>query len=179
MKKIFLAIAILFSLTSNAQVTKATLTASGLTCSMCSKSIYEALKKVNTVESIKANISESSYSIVFKKDVPVDLDDLKKAVEGAGFFVAKLKVSVNFNNAEIKNDAHIMAGGLNFHFLNVQDQTLSGEKVLTVLDKNFVTAKEFKKYESYTKMKCLETGVMAEFGADKSSIGTRIYHVTI
>lgn len=179
MKKIFLAIAILFSISSYAQATKATLTASGLTCSMCSKSIYEALKKVNTVESIKANISESSYSIVFKKDAPVNLDELKKAVEDAGFFVAKLKVSVNFDNAEIKNDSHVLAGGLNFHFLNVQDQTLNGEKVLTVLDKNFVSAKEFKKYEGYTKMKCLETGVMEDSSADKSLVGTRVYHVTI
>ncbi|HRI22648.1 MAG TPA: heavy-metal-associated domain-containing protein [Panacibacter sp.] len=179
MKKILWIVAILFSLGANAQVTKATLTASGLTCSMCSKSIYEALKKVKTVESIKANIKESSYSIIFKKDAEISFDELKKAVEGAGFFVAQLKVVVNFDNTEIKNDTHILAGGLNFHFLNVQDQTLRGEKVLTVLDKNFVTSKEFKKYSEYTKMKCMETGVMEACCTDKGAAGNRVYHVTI
>lgn len=179
MKNIFFAIAILFSLSSHAQISKATLTASGLTCSMCSKSIYEALKKVNTIESIKANISQSSYSIVFKKDVVVSLDELKNAVEGAGFFVAKLQVTINFDGVEIKNDEHVESAGLNLHFLNVKEQKLSGEKELTILDKNFVTAKQFKKYTEYTKMKCLETGVMEACCTDKGTAGTRIYHVTI
>ena len=174
-----MAVAILISLSSYAQVTKATLTASGLTCSMCSKSIYEALKKVSTVESIKANISKSSYSIVFKKDAAVSFDELKNAVEGAGFFVAKLQATVNFDSVEIKNDTHIINGGINFHFLNVQEQTLSGEKVLTVLDKSFVTGKEFKKYSGYTQMKCMETGVMEACCTDKAASGSRVYHVTI
>ena len=52
MKKIFVVVAILFCVSSYAQVTNATLTASGLTCSMCSKAIYEALKKVNTIEQV-------------------------------------------------------------------------------------------------------------------------------
>ncbi len=180
MKNIFLVVVLLFSLASlQAQVSKATLTASGLTCSMCSKAIYEALKKVNTIETIKANISQSSYSIVFKKDAAVSLDELKNAVEGAGFFVAKLQVTVNFDGVEIKNDEHVESAGLNLHFLNVKEQKLSGEKELTILDKNFVTAKQFKKYTEYTKMKCLETGIMEACCTDKSTAGTRIYHVTI
>lgn len=179
MKKIFVVVAILFSVSSFAQVTKATLTASGLTCSMCSKAIYEALKKVNTIESIKANISKSNYNIVFKKDAVVSFDELKNAVEGAGFFVAKLEVAINFDSVEVKNDTHITASGLNLHFLNVKDQVLTGEKVITVLDKDFETAKEFKKITQYTTMKCLETGVMGACCNDKLTAGERVYHVTI
>lgn len=166
-------------MSSYAQVTKATLTASGLTCSMCSKAVYEALKKVNSIESIKANISKSNYSIVFKKDADVSFDELKNAVEGAGFFVAKLQVTVNFDSIEVKNDTHVAASGINLHFLNIQDQVLSGEKVLTLLDKNFETAKEFKKISQFTTMKCLETGIMAACCTDKGNTGDRVYHVTI
>lgn len=170
---------VLGSIMAHAQITNAKLVASGLTCSMCSKSIYEALQKVNGIESVKANIRESSYSIVFKKDGAASPDDLKKAVEDAGFSVARLQVTVNFENAVIKNDEHISIAGINLHFLNVQPQVLTGEKVLTVLDKNFEPAKEYKKYAHYTNMKCFTTGVMESCCESKSAPGMRIYHVTI
>ncbi|QEC69907.1 heavy-metal-associated domain-containing protein [Panacibacter ginsenosidivorans] len=180
MKKLVTAFVLLIaSLITNAQITKAKLVASGLTCSMCSKAIYEALQKVNTIENVKANIKESSYNIVFKKDVTVSPDDVKKAVEDAGFSVAKLQVTVSFDNVEIKNDGHVKVGGINLHFLNVQPQTLNGEKVLTVLDKNFESAKDFKKYAGYTTMKCFATGVMESCCSDSGKAGERIYHVTI
>ena len=172
MKKILIAAIMVFGLhAAQAQVSKATLTASGLTCSMCSKAIYTALIKVNTIESIKANIKESSYNIVFKKDVAVSFDDIRNAVEGAGFSVAKLQATVNFDNAAVKNDAHVTVGGLNLHFLNVPEETLNGEKLLTLVDKNFVPEKEYKKYSQYTAMKCFTTGM--------DDAGKRIYHVTI
>jgi len=170
---------VLATVFANAQVTKAKLTASGLTCSMCSKAIYEALQKVSTIESVKANIKESSYSIVFKKDAAVNPDEIKKVVEDAGFFVARLELTMNFDNVEIKNDEHVFADGLNLHFLNVQPQTLSGEKVVTLLDKNFESAKEYKKYAQYTTMKCFTTGVMEDCCNNKNVAGKRIYHVTI
>jgi copper chaperone CopZ len=180
MKKLVIVFAFVFgSIITNAQITKAKLVASGLTCSMCSKSIYEALQKVNGVETVKANIKESSYSIAFKKDMAFGPDDLKKAVEDAGFSVARLQVTMSFDNAEIKNDKHISVAGINLHFLNVQPQTLTGEKVLTILDKNFESSKEFKKYAQCTTMKCFTTGVMESCCTDKGVSGGRIYHVTI
>jgi copper chaperone CopZ len=181
MKKMLMAfILLLGTIVTNAQVAKAKLVASGLTCSMCSKSIYEALKKVSSVETVKTNIKESSYNIVFKKDVVAAPDDIKKAVEDAGFSVAKLQITLSFDNVEIKNDEHISIAGLNLHFLNVQPQTLSGEKVLTILDKNFESAKEFKKYAEYTSMKCFITGVAEGCCTDNKVVtGARIYHVTI
>src|SRR5690349_21179107 len=69
MNKILMTIVMMMTVSSYAQISNAKLVASGLTCSMCSKAIYEALQKVNTIESVKANIKESSYDIVFKKDV--------------------------------------------------------------------------------------------------------------
>jgi copper chaperone CopZ len=179
MKKIFVIIAVLFATSGHTQITKAKLVASGLTCSMCSKAIYEALRKVNSIESVKANIKESSYNIVFKKEVTGSPDDIKKAVEDAGFSVAKLQVTISFDNVGIRNDEHIKIAGMNLHFLNVQPQTLNGEKVLTVLDKYFESSKEFKKYAGYTSMKCFATGVMESCCTDNGIAGERIYHVTI
>src|SRR6187401_816631 len=84
MKKIILVIlGLLLAISSFAQIKSATLSASGLTCSMCSKAIYKALGKVSFVKSVDADIEGSKYQITFKDGAVIVLDDLKKAVEGA------------------------------------------------------------------------------------------------
>jgi hypothetical protein len=110
----------------------------------------------------------------------VNIDAMKKAVEDAGFSVGNLKLTGNFEEVKIKNDKHVVIGNNVFHFLNVEDQTLIGEKTITVTDKNFVTAKQFKKISAATKMSCLQTGKAASCCLkDGVPADTRIYHVTI
>jgi len=181
MKHILLALLLLTGLSSFAQIERAKLQASGLTCSMCSKAVYQALKKVPFVETIKANISESSYTITFKKDAVVDFDALGKAVKDAGFSVAKLDLTANFNNVEVANDKHIQLDGKTFHFLNVNQQTLNGEKTITLVDKQFVTEKEHNRYSKFTTMKCFNTGKMDTCCEKNKAAGVtdRVYHVTI
>src|SRR5690606_16287106 len=124
MKKIILAVfAALFTVSSFAQIKSATLTASGLTCSMCSKAIFKALGKVSFVKAVDADIEGSNYNITFKDGDNIVLDDLKKAVENAGFSVAALKVTAHFPPVTIANDAHIEYGGSTYHFLGVDNQT--------------------------------------------------------
>ena len=88
MKKIFLFIAIAFSLATNAQVTKVSLQASGLTCSMCSNSINKALKTLDFVLKVDADIKTYTFEILFKPNSNVDFDMIKKKVENAGFTVS-------------------------------------------------------------------------------------------
>src|SRR5215510_9623680 len=102
MKKFFFSILITVSaLLSQAQFTKATLQASGLTCSMCSKAVKVALEKVPFVQEVKVNIKTQEYTIAFKENSKADFDELKKAVEDAGFSVASLKVTGNFSNLNV------------------------------------------------------------------------------
>jgi copper chaperone CopZ len=167
-------------LAGHAQFTKASLVASGLTCAMCTKAINNSLEELPFIQSVKADIKSSAFNIVFKSNAKVDIDRLKKAVEDAGFSVAKLKLAGNFNNVAVKNDEHVQVDGNTFHFLNVKNQTLQGEKEITLVDKNFVTAKEFKKYSVTTQMKCVQTGKAAGCCTKEGiSANTRIYHVTI
>lgn len=177
MKKFLFIAMMLVASTAFAQIKSATLTASGLTCSMCSKAIYKALVKLPTVKNVEVNIEKSSYDIQFKEGAKVIIDDVKKAVEDAGFSVASMQVTASFNNAEVYNDAHITYGGNNFHFLGVNKQKINGEKTLTIVDKNYLPAKDFKKYSKQTKMKCIETGMMGECCSKGGPTG-RIYHVT-
>jgi len=181
MKKILM-IAIMAMATafqSFSQIKQIDLQAAGLTCSICSKAVYKALAAVSFVKDVKADIKTSSYLIHLKDETTWDFDALKKAVEGAGFSVAKLAANVTFVNATIENDTHLKYNGKTFHFMNVKPQTLNGDYTITLLDKNFVTAKEFKTNKKYTTMKCYETGIMETCCSKPNKQGERIYHITL
>lgn len=181
MKKIMsLGLILLAVLSSQAQFTKASLQATGLTCAMCSNAINKALMGVPFVESVKSDIKNSAFNIIFKQGSEVKIDALRDAVEDAGFSVGSLKMTGNFNEVKIENDKHVTIGKDVFHFLNVSDQLLSGEKTITVVDKNFLTSRQFKKISSATKMSCLQTGKAAGCCTKEGvAAEARVYHVTI
>jgi copper chaperone CopZ len=177
-KQFLLAPMLVLSVCLNAQFKTASLQATGLTCAMCSNAINKALQGKPFIQSVKADIKNSSFNIVFKENADVDIDELRKAVEDAGFGIRSLKLTGNFKQLKIGNDAHVQIGDKNFHFLNVSDQVLNGEQAITIADKDFLTAKQFKKFSESTKMKCLQSG-KAGACCPGVTAGTRIYHVTI
>jgi len=147
---------------------------------MCSNAINKALQKVSYVESVRSDIKNSSFSIIFKAGAAPDIDALKDAVEDAGFSIGSLKLTGNISETKIVKDQHIRIGNENFHFLNAEGQVISGEQTITVVDKNFVTEKQFKKFSAATKMSCMKTGKAASCCVkDGIAADERIYHVTI
>lgn len=121
------------------------------------------------------------FLITYKKGAQVDFDAIRKKVEGAGFSVANMWVTANLDNLKVNDGEHVNFGGLDLHFMHLKAQTLQGEKKLRVIDKNFVSAKEFKTFSTYTSMSCYQTGTMASCCSSPNSTkaGKRIYHVTI
>lgn len=147
---------------------------------MCSKAVNNALVKVPFVATVKPNIQESTYEITLKPGAGFDPDVLSKVVSGAGFSVSGLKAVVQFNGVKIANDEHVFNNGLYMHFVNVTPQQLQGEKTITFIDKNVVSAKAFKKYAKLTTMKCYETGAMAGCCSKPAgATNNRVIHVTI
>lgn len=177
---IIIIVAALSSFTATAQITKVSLQASGLTCSMCSNAINKSLKSIDFIDKVDANIQTSTFDISFKPGTRIDLDKLKKKVQDAGFFVAKMEVNINFDNVAIASDSHVVVNGNTFHFLNTKDQTLNGSKTVRILDKGFLSAKEYKQNSKLTLMECYKTGVAGACCAkDGLTAGTRIFHVSI
>ena len=181
MKKVWLSVLmILIVALSYAQFTKATMQATGLTCAMCSNAINKALQKVPFVASVRSDIKNSAFNIVFKEDQEVNIDALKKAVEDAGFSVGSLKLTGNFQELKIEKDKYVEIGGATFHFLNVAEQVLNGEQTISVVDKNYLTTKQFKKITSGTNMSCVGTGKAGTCSMNKGlAPDTRVYHVMI
>jgi copper chaperone CopZ len=181
MRKLFLIMLSAFiGLQGSAQFSKGSLQATGLTCAMCSNAVNKALLQVPFVESVRSDIKNSSFSIVFKKDAAINIDALKDAVEDAGFSVGSLKLTGNLEPLKVANDQHVQIGTLHFHFLGIGEQSLNGETTITVVDKNFISAKQFKKYSAATKMPCMQTGKAGSCCTNEGvTPDTRIYHVTI
>ena len=159
--KIFIAIFIIFVSAAKAQFTKAELQVSGLTCSMCSKATEKSLRTLNFISDIKADLNRNVFVITFKKDIPVNLDQISKKVENAGFFVNNLKATFNFDNVKVANNT-FNYGGNTYRLVMATDKPLTGPVMVTVVDKGFAPAAVYKKYSS----------------TDKPDVG-RIYHLAI
>ncbi len=172
MKKfILLTSFVILSFIAQSQIKSVKLQASGLTCSMCSNAIFKSLKTLDFISEVKSDIQNSSFVIGFVPNGKIDFDAIEKKVSAAGFSVADFKVTLIFNNLAVKNDAHVKIGNDYFHFINVPNQVLQGEKTVQIIDKKFLSSKQFAKYNGYTKMECHKTGTMEGIG--------RIFHVTI
>lgn len=171
-KIIALTLATLFAQKSFAQFTTAELQVSGLTCSMCSKATEKSLSTLSFIESIKPDLNKNLFVITFKKGASVQLDQIKKKVENAGFSVNNLQATFDFKNVSVKDNFHYNYAGNLYHFMQVDAKTLNGPVKLTLLDKNFVPNKKYSTLAAKTALAypCFKTGKMD---------GMRVYHVTI
>lgn len=183
MKKLTIIIAgLLFFFQAKSQVQQIEVQASGLTCSMCSNAINKALKGLLFVQSIETDLNKNIFIISVKPGMNPDFDLIKKKVEDAGFSVANFWLQGRFNQVAIKNDEHITFNGMTLHFMNVKDQVLSGTQKIKLVDKNFVSGKEFKKMSGLTQMGCYASGYMQScctLSKKPDTEKTRIFHVTI
>ena len=179
-KLLFIFLVLVLGASAQAQVTNVSLQASGLTCSMCSKAVMLALQKVPFVDKVQVDIKNQRYNLTFKNSTAVDFDALAKAVEDAGFSVAKFNVVATVPDMQLQKDTHVKIGDQYFHFLNAKNQHVNGKTTFTIVDKSFVSAKDFKKQSALSTMPCVLTG-RAESCCQKDGVSgqTRVYHAII
>ncbi len=181
MKNIIItALLLLTGIAARAQFTEVHIQASGLTCAMCAKSIFKNLQTLSFAEKIETDLNTSTFVIIVKPGASVDPDQVRKKVEEAGFAVAAMQLKGKFEKTPIAGDGHLSIGGNTYHFLGEGSKELSADATLVLVDKSFVTDKDFKKYSKLTKMECYKTGMAGEC-CEKEGVApkTRIYHVTI
>ena len=162
MKNIFLLVAVFISMATKAQIMKVYLQASGLTCSMCTNAINKSLKTLDFIDKIDADVKDYTFELSFKTNSSVDFDRIKRKVEDAGFSVSSFFASIYFDNVQIKSDQPVRIGANTLVFVDLKDQALNGETRIRLLDKGFISSKEYKR-KSFS----------------KSLAGEGIYHVTL
>jgi copper chaperone CopZ len=145
MKWLFLFITTGFSFVTYAQVTKVSLQASGLTCSMCSNSVYKSLKTIGFIDKIDANIKTSTFEITFRPADHIDFDILKVKVEDAGYAVAKFVATIQCRDVKVEGNEPVRIGNVMLQFVNLKEKSLNGEKKVRIVSKGFIPSREYKK----------------------------------
>lgn len=135
---------LLFSVNTYSQMTKAEITATGLTCSMCSNAINKQLKSMTEVDSIGTDLNTNTFTVYFKKNTFLQPKVLKNAVEKAGFFVGSMVLTMKVDAQKIENNS-IKIGDGTFIFMDSKNPISGNEASYQVIDKGFVTQKEYKK----------------------------------
>ncbi len=132
-KYIYLIIALSLITLGNAQISKAEIRATGLTCSMCSNAINKQLQSLQAVENVDIDLNTNTFIVTLKKRNSVTPAVLKEKVEKAGFFVGSLVVSVDSKSLN--------------NYINIEESKIpdADNVQIQILDKGFVTDKEFKK----------------------------------
>lgn len=145
--KIFLfALSAIIAFTNvDAQISRAEIVATGLTCSMCSNAINKQLKSLTEVDSVVIDLNTNTFVVHVKKETMITPRILKEKVEKAGFFVGSMIVTMSFDNEEVADNIKIEKDGLSLVFVDTKAKTLQGETKAKIMDKGFVTQKEFKK----------------------------------
>ena len=146
LKNLLLSITLILAFSNvDAQISKAEIVATGLTCSMCSNAINKQLKSLAEVDSVVIDLNTNTFVVHIKKESNASPRILKERVEKAGFFVGSMIVSMSFENLDVTNNFKIEKDGLAMVFVETKAKTLNGESQVKIMDKGFVTQKEFKK----------------------------------
>jgi len=113
---------------------------------MCSNATYNQLRKLSFLDSIYTDVENTKFILYFNPNVPYDLRAIKSKVEDAGFSVGSLVLYMQFDNVAIENDFHYNVGEITYHFMDSKKQTLNNVALVKVIDKGFISDKEYKKY---------------------------------
>ena len=131
---LLVSIVLLASTKANAQISKAEIRATGLTCSMCSNAINKQLKSLPEVVNVETDLNTNTFTVTLKEGNTLSPKVFKDKVEKAGFFIGSLILTTK--SETIKQGAYVLVNKASSNNTEVQIQ---------VLDKGYVTEKEFKK----------------------------------
>jgi copper chaperone CopZ len=145
MKKIMLTlICLIFSQLLLAKVTSVQIGINGLTCSMCSRSVEMALKKLDFIEGIKMDLKQTQATITFKSNQPINFKKLAKAVKDAGFSVRLLRV--NFDELPSIKNSTFAIGTNNITLVNTNNDKINPSIILLGYD--YMDKKQLKVWQT-------------------------------
>ncbi len=130
---------VLISQTALAQLAKVEIQATGLTCSMCSNAINKQLKSLTDIASVATDLNTNTFVVQLKPNNNLSPRTFKESVEKAGFFIGTMVVQLNSSVLNATSNRYIA----------LEDKTAvkNQEIRIQILNKGYVTQKEYKKLE--------------------------------
>lgn len=132
---------------SFAQISKVEIVATGLTCSMCSKSIYQQLKTISDVKDVETDLNTNTFSVTLTANNTITPRLLKDKVEKAGFFVGSMIVTLPFKNLVLEHGLTTSTQGMKLIFISPKVKLINNQTRVKILNEGFVSKKEYKKIE--------------------------------
>jgi copper chaperone CopZ len=127
-------IVLIASTKATAQISKAEIRATGLTCSMCSNAINKQLKSLPEVVDVETDLNTNTFTVKLKEGNTLSPKVFKDRVEKAGFFIGTLILTTKLET--IKQSTYVLINNVSNSIKEVKFQ---------VMDKGYVTEREFKK----------------------------------
>lgn len=144
--KRFIALVMLLGITSSyAQISKAEIIATGLTCSMCSNAINKQLKAMPEVEKVMIDLNNNTFVVNLKNNSLVTPQMLKSNIEKTGFFVGSMILTMDANNVAPKDNSSFKNASGTYVFVGSDEKAANEKLRMKVLNSGFVTKKEYKK----------------------------------
>lgn len=131
---VLVSIVLIASSKVTAQISKAEIRATGLTCSMCSNAINKQLKSLPEVVDVETDLNTNTFTVKLKEGNTLSPKVFKDRVEKAGFFIGTLILTTKLET--INQSTYVLIN-------NVSNS--SKEVKFQVMDKGYVTEREFKK----------------------------------
>lgn len=147
----------LITVSSYAQITWVQMGVNGLTCSQCTRSVEMSIRKLDFVEDVQMNLENTEGKVTFKPNAKVNVEEVAKAVEQAGFSVRYLKAGVVFSNVQVSTNFCYSFENNFYQFIKIQDQLLKGETAVIFVGKHYMPGAEQKKFKSEMKPNCKST----------------------
>lgn len=143
-KRLIVLVMLLGMMNSYAQISKAEIIATGLTCSMCSNAINKQLKAMPEVEKVMIDLNTNTFVVNIKKNSVITPQQLKANIEKTGFFVGSMILTMDVANLQPKNNISFKNESGTYVFVDANEKAAGGTLRLKVLNSGFVTKKEYK-----------------------------------
>lgn len=140
MKYLLFFIFFLLNTKAKAQIQSIDVSASGLTCSMCSKAIFKSLSQLDFVSDVKVDLEKSIYTLTFKSPEQVKIEDIRDAVYDAGFAIETMQMTANFPSSKAINNEVVLLLGYQFKWKLTGEKNIKNPQKVKFLNKDLLPA---------------------------------------
>lgn len=109
---------------------------------MCSRSVEMSLLRLDFVDRVVMSLETTEGRVFFKPDMPVDLNEVARAVVNAGFSVRFVRLQLTFEDIPVASDGSFTFQGQTFQWLDFE-KTADDSFALKLIGENFLPKKEF------------------------------------
>ncbi|HEX8546420.1 MAG TPA: heavy metal-associated domain-containing protein [Cytophagaceae bacterium] len=119
----------------------------GLTCSMCSNSIYKLLQKVDGVKEVRIDLNENIAEVFYKAEISPNYKELSQKIFDAGFSVRYMKANIEFMEDMAKFGNSYIVNGTKYVYIGNEEKIMRGPVLISLVGKGLMAKKELKKFD--------------------------------